>query len=199
MADNEYCHCYFDGASESNPGRAGIGGVIISPDGDVVWEHSEGIGTATNNEAEYRALIAVAEELGKMGVKKAIIHGDSQLVVNQVNGNWRINHAHLYQLREAALVCLLPIPDWSLEWVPREGNRLADKLSKKAIENVSAPQNQKQFTGEIKKVAEHIFLAHGKETYAVDIQHSACTCPAFTNSKQKHCKHLEAVRRACSA
>jgi len=77
-----------------------------------------------------------------------------------------------------------------LSWVPREKNKQADKLSNMAFQ--SAPP-KKQFTGEIKKIADHVYIAYGTEPYAVDILHEACTCPAFVTGKTRPCKHLIAI------
>lgn len=182
---------FFDGASSGNPGPAGIGGLIINPEGQIVSEISEPIGVATNNEAEYKALIAVAEKLVHLGATNALIKGDSQLVVCQVNGEWKINHRHLFDLCAKAESILANIPNWSLSWVPREKNKDADALSTKAIAGSAQPKTP--FTGQLTQVEENIYLAHGTGIYAVDTKHNACTCPAFTTGKARPCKHLMAA------
>jgi ribonuclease HI len=182
---------YFDGASVGNPGPSGIGGLIQDPDGNIVCEISQSIGQATNNEAEYKALIAVAEQLVHLGIDNVAIKGDSQLVVNQVNGEWNIKHDHLFRLCSRAENILENIPNWTLIWIPREKNQQADKLSSKAVATTNKPKNQ--FAGQVEQVNENIFLAYGTAVYAVDIKHDACTCPAFTSGKTKPCKHIIAV------
>ena len=182
---------YFDGASQGNPGPSGVGGVIMDSKGKILCEISEFIGVGTNNEAEYKALIAIARRLSEMGVQSALIKGDSQLVVNQVAGNWRINHEHLYSLCNKALEELEKIPRWTLEWVPRKNNMHADRLSTSALA-VSA-RSEAGFDGLLEHIAGSIYLAHGSGTCAVDISHGACTCPAFTSGKTKPCKHLVAA------
>ena len=178
---------YFDGASKGNPGEAAIGCVLVDPAGSTVWEHSEAIGVATNNEAEYTALIRLLEHAQALGLKEVHIKGDSQLVVNQVSGDWKINHTHLFALCEEAQNLLRTFKKTKLTWVPREKNKQADKLS-----NLALQKPQKQFTGNIEKVSDYIFIAYGTEPYAVDLLHEACTCPAFVNGKRP-CKHMLAV------
>jgi ribonuclease HI len=184
---------YFDGASQGNPGPSGIGGVVKDPCGQVLLEISEPVCTGTNNEAEYKALIAVARRLSEMGVPSALIQGDSQLVVNQVNGLWRINHSHLYQLCQKAQEALNSIPEWSLNWIPREKNTHADALSTKAISAPAPGSSASPFTGRLEQITATIFLAHGTGVYAVDVARGACTCPSFTTGKTRPCKHVIAA------
>lgn len=180
---------YFDGASKGNPGQAGIGCVLIDPQGKTIWEHSESIGTATNNEAEYTALIRLLENALGFGVKEIQVRGDSQLVVNQVNGNWKINHTHLFVLCEEVRILLDGFEKTKLSWVPREKNKQADRLSNAAFQMTPV----KKFTGQIERVTEHIYIAFGTEPYAVDTLHEACTCPAYVKGKTRPCKHLLSV------
>ncbi len=162
---------------------------MVDPAGSTVWEHSEAIGVATNNEAEYTALIRLLENAQALNIKEIHIQGDSQLVINQVNGDWKINQPHLYSLCEEAQTLLGNFKKSRLSWIPRDKNKQADKLS-----NLALQKPQKQFTGEIEKVSDYIFIAHGTEPYAVDLLHEACTCPAFVKSKTRPCKHLVAVQ-----
>jgi ribonuclease HI len=123
---------YFDGASRGNPGLAGAGACIV--DGkDVIWECAEYLGTKTNNEAEYRALLCLLGEARTRGLSELEIRGDSKLVVCQVNKVWKINLPHLRELAERAWQLMDGIKV-QLIWVPREANRMADKLSNKAID-----------------------------------------------------------------
>jgi ribonuclease HI len=82
-------YAYFDGAASGNPSPAGIGYAVLDARGKIVHEHFERVGIATNNEAEYRALIALAKKLLEEGIKQVAIMGDSQLVINQVNEAWQ--------------------------------------------------------------------------------------------------------------
>ncbi|MDI6813301.1 MAG: ribonuclease HI family protein [Desulfitobacteriaceae bacterium] len=181
---------YFDGASKGNPGEAAIGAYLVSQNGAVAWEVSERIGLETNNGAEYAALIALLEEANRRGLKNLVVFGDSQLVVNQVNGNWRINYPRLQVFCEQARR-LMAGKNIKLKWIPREQNARADRLTNEAF---NRNDEKKTFDPtRLEKVAEHIFIAHETEDYAVDLLHNACTCPAF-KSNSGGCRHLEAAR-----
>lgn len=124
---------YFDGASRGNPGVAGAGACMLDDGGAVVWECAEYLGRKTNNEAEYTALLRLLEEARRRDLKKIEIYGDSKLVVCQVKREWKINKPHLLELARRAWV-LMQGMDATLSWIPREGNKLADALSNKAID-----------------------------------------------------------------
>lgn len=181
---------YFDGASKGNPGEAAIGCVLIDPSGNTVWEHSEAIGIATNNEAEYTALIRLLEHAQALNIERIHVKGDSQLVIKQIMGEWKINFPHLATLCKGAQNLLDGFKTARITWVPREENKQADRLSNMALQE--RPLNR--FTGKFEKVSEYIFIAHGAEPYAVDILHDACTCPAFAKGKTRPCKHLVAAQ-----
>jgi ribonuclease HI len=123
---------YFDGASRGNPGLAGAGACLIE-DGQVVWECAEYLGTKTNNEAEYTALLRLLEEAKSRGVGEVEIKGDSKLVVCQVNRQWKINLPHLRALAAEAWR-ILDGMNARITWIPREENRIADALSNRAID-----------------------------------------------------------------
>src|SRR3982750_3288988 len=92
----------FDGGSRGNPGPAGIGVVIRAKDGTPLVTLGRFIGRATNNVAEYRALITALEEAKKLGVKKLLIRGDSELIVKQMRGEYRVKNADLRDLYDEA-------------------------------------------------------------------------------------------------
>ena len=92
----------FDGGSRGNPGPAGIGVVVRAADGTALVTLGRYIGKATNNVAEYRALITAMEEAQKLGAKKIIIRGDSELVIKQMRGEYRVKHPDLKPLYEEA-------------------------------------------------------------------------------------------------
>ncbi|MCL2767146.1 MAG: lyase family protein [Synergistaceae bacterium] len=124
---------YFDGASRGNPGLAGAGAWISCGNKEPVWENSDVLGKKTNNEAEYIALINLLNEFRKCGIKKAIVRGDSKLVIEQMSGRWKVNEPRLKELcKQAKLLA----QDMHLvyEWIPREQNSYADYLSNKAID-----------------------------------------------------------------
>src|SRR5712691_5286310 len=88
----------FDGGSRGNPGPAGIGVVVRAADGTSLVTLGRFIGRATNNVAEYKALIAALEEAKKLGAKKLIIRGDSELIVKQMRGEYRVKNPDLKAL-----------------------------------------------------------------------------------------------------
>src|SRR3954468_2493851 len=92
----------FDGGSRGNPGPAGIGVVIRAKDGTPLVTLGKFIGRATNNVAEYRALITAMEEALKLGAKKIQIRGDSELIIKQMRGEYRVKHPDLKPLYEDA-------------------------------------------------------------------------------------------------
>jgi ribonuclease HI len=127
-------HAYFDGASRGNPGPAAVGWVLVSGDG-IVAEGSERIGRATNNQAEYEALLAVLEAAAEFGFDEIEIRGDSQLVEKQVKGAWDTNDPELRKKRVRARELLERFEDWSLTHVPREVNDRADELANEALDD----------------------------------------------------------------
>jgi len=131
--DGGRAHVYFDGASRGNPGPAAIGWVVVTGDG-IVTEGSERIGRATNNRAEYAALLRALEVAADYGFDRVEIRGDSQLIVNQVTGAWDANDPTLRERRIRARELLDRFDEWSISHVPREVNDRADELANDAFE-----------------------------------------------------------------
>ncbi|MCT9095840.1 ribonuclease HI [Haloarchaeobius sp. HME9146] len=127
-------HCYFDGASRGNPGPAAIGWVIVTSDG-IVGEGSERIGNATNNQAEYDALIRVLEAARDFGYDELEIRGDSELIVKQVRGEYDTNNPTLREKRVTVRELLSNFDSWTLSHVPREINERADNLANEALDD----------------------------------------------------------------
>lgn len=121
---------FIDGASSGNPGEAGIG-IIIYKDSEEIVRESRYIGAQTNNVAEYTALTLALEILEKHGIKNASIFSDSELVVKQMSGEYKIKNPDLKALALKAQTYKKRIK-YTLEHVRREGNCEADKLAKKA-------------------------------------------------------------------
>lgn len=181
----------FDGASRGNPGAAGAGAVIYDESGTPIWEFSYFLGEKTNNEAEYSALIYLLEEIRNRKLKNVQISGDSKLVVNQVNGTWKVNKPHLKVLCLKAIE-LKKQTGSIIRWVPRDLNAHADALSNRAFEKNERNQVKPEFEPEgLERITDQIYIAHGKEDYAVDLLHRNCSCPAF--QRKKDCKHLRAA------
>ncbi|WP_436344318.1 ribonuclease HI [Natronorubrum sp. FCH18a] len=126
-------HVYFDGACRGNPGPAATGWVIVSGDG-IVAEGGERIGTATNNQAEYEALIAALEAARDYGYDEIHVRGDSELIVKQVRGEYDTNNPELREKRVTVRELLTAFDEWTLEHVPREVNDRADDLANEALD-----------------------------------------------------------------
>src|SRR6056297_1596343 len=127
-------HVYFDGACRGNPGPASVGYVLVD-DGGIVTEGGETIGRATNNQAEYAALVKALEVATDYGFDEAHIRGDSELIVKQVRGEWNTNDPELREQRVRVRELLMRFDDWQLEHVPREINDRADQLANDALDN----------------------------------------------------------------
>ena len=128
---------YTDGAARGNPGPAAIGAVLYREDEDartVLEEVSEAIGKATNNEAEYLALIAGLEAARRLGVPEVIVRADSLLLVNQLNGAWRLKAPHLRPLYQRARTLMRSFGTITIEHVRREENVEADALANAALD-----------------------------------------------------------------
>jgi ribonuclease HI len=126
-------HIYFDGAARGNPGPAAIGWVIVT-DGGIVAEGSERIGRATNNQAEYEALIRAIEAATEYGFDELRIQGDSELVVRQVRGEYDTNDPALREKRLRVRELLAGVETWSIGHVPRDINDRADELANEALD-----------------------------------------------------------------
>ena len=125
-----------DGASLGNPGAAGIGVVLSDEAGNVLKEISEYIGETTNNVAEYTALLRGLEEALALGARSAQVISDSQLLVCQLDGRYKIKAPHLRRLNETARALMAKFRQVSISHVPREQNAHADRLASQAAERV---------------------------------------------------------------
>lgn len=123
----------FDGSAVPNPGQMGIGAVLIK-DGTIIAEISKKLpDRGTNNIAEYTALLVGITEALDLGWKHVEIEGDSTLVINQVNGKWKINKDHLRKLYSQVKNELTKFDSYTISWIPREANSIADELASKKL------------------------------------------------------------------
>ncbi len=127
-----------DGASSGNPGPSGVGGVVNFK--GKIYEIAEPIGIATNNIAEYTSLIMALELALELGVKEAEVYMDSELVVRQVLGVYKVKNEGLKPLYKQAHKLSIKFNKFSISHLPREENTEADRLSKKALEKVYDPK-----------------------------------------------------------
>ena len=126
----------FDGGSRGNPGPAGIGVVVRDGSGEVVQELGERIGEATNNVAEYRALLRGIELAAEHGGSELELIGDSELVVQQVDGKFKVKNAGLKPLHADVRRALQGFDSWSIRHVRRAENADADRLVNAALDGV---------------------------------------------------------------
>jgi probable phosphoglycerate mutase len=120
---------YIDGGARGNPGPAGYGVHIVDESGALVAELYQGIGHATNNVAEYRGLLAALEWALAHGYTRVHIKSDSLLLVQQINGHFRIKHEGLIPLYRQARHLMARVGKVTVEHVRREQNKEADRLS----------------------------------------------------------------------
>jgi ribonuclease HI len=125
---------HVDGGSRGNPGPAAIGVVVSDPGGEVLEELGERIGVATNNVAEYRALLRGLERARELGAREIEIVNDSELVARQLTGAYRVKHAAMKPLYLEAIAALRAFERWQVRTVPREQNAGADALVNQALD-----------------------------------------------------------------
>jgi probable phosphoglycerate mutase len=125
---------FTDGGARGNPGPAAYGYVIEAEDGTVLASHGERIGVATNNVAEYRALIAGLEKAVELALPEIEVVSDSELLVKQMNGEYRVKNEALRGLSIQAAQLAREIGNVSYTAVRREHNELADRLVNEALD-----------------------------------------------------------------
>ena len=128
---------YTDGGARGNPGPAGIGAVAYNENGDTVFQVSEHIGETTNNQAEYKAVVRALEEAKKYGGKELSFYLDSELIVKQLNGEYKVKNKELQPLFVNIHNLGLNFKKMEYRHVRRENNKEADKLVNKAINKIS--------------------------------------------------------------
>lgn len=124
---------YFDGCSKNNPGEAGAGAYIVDyTENKVIWKGYKYLGIMTNNEAEYQSVILLLTMAKQFNISSIEVRGDSSLVVNQMNGIWKVKEPRMKALKAEAQ-SLMTDMKVTFKWVPREENSNADKLSNYAV------------------------------------------------------------------
>jgi ribonuclease HI len=123
-----------DGGARGNPGPAAFGYVLEGEDGTMLAAHGEAIGTATNNVAEYRALIAGLEKAVELGVDDLEVFSDSELLVKQMRGEYKVKKPTLRDLSEHAAQLARQLESVTYTAVRREHNELADSLVNEALD-----------------------------------------------------------------
>ncbi len=138
MLDKVIVHV--DGGARGNPGPAAAACVVTAPDGKLVGEHSQLLGTATNNVAEYRALLLGLGYARELGASEVEVVGDSELIAKQVRGIYKVKHEAMRPLHREALAALDAFEKWSIRTVPRAQNAHADALVNAALDQAASVQ-----------------------------------------------------------
>jgi ribonuclease HI len=125
---------HVDGGARGNPGPAAIGVVVSAPDGTVLDETAETIGHATNNVAEYRAVLKGIERARSLGATEIQLVNDSELVAKQLTGAYKVKHEAMKPLYAEAISALRAFERWSIRSVPRAQNADADALVNRALD-----------------------------------------------------------------
>ncbi len=125
---------HVDGGARGNPGPAAIGIVLATPDGTVLEEIAEPIGVASNNVAEYRAVLRALERARELGESEIRLIGDSELVAKQLTGVYKVKHPAMAELHAQARAGLAEFSQWSFDTVPRAENAAADALVNRALD-----------------------------------------------------------------
>jgi ribonuclease HI len=123
-----------DGGSRGNPGPAAVAAVVRDAEGEVLQEKGETIGSATNNVAEYRAVLLGIELAAALGASELELVGDSELIVRQVKGEYKVRDRALRDLHAQVKRALEPFERWSIRHVRREQNAEADELVNEALD-----------------------------------------------------------------
>lgn len=127
---------HVDGGARGNPGPAAIGVVVSGPGGEILDELGERIGVATNNVAEYRALLRGLERAAALGAREVAIVNDSELIARQVTGAYKVKHPAMRPLHADALAALAGFDRWQIRSVPRAQNARADALVNEALDGM---------------------------------------------------------------
>ena len=132
------CVAYIDGGSRGNPGVAGYGVHIVDEQGKTLADISKGLGVKTNNAAEYSALIAALKFARSKHCQKLKVMADSQLLVRQINGEYRIKSPDLKVLFREAQSLITGFKSFSVHHIPREENKEADRLANLAMDGTNS-------------------------------------------------------------
>ncbi len=182
-----------DGGSRGNPGPAGYGAVVRSADrSTVLAETKQAIENATNNVAEYRALIAGLDDAAILGATEAEVFMDSKLVVEQMSGRWKVKHPDLIELHAEARRLASRFERISYAWIPRDRNSHADRLANEAMDAAAGLDSPAKtvasqaltspgWTGARGTPTRLLLLRHGQTELSVHRRYSGRGNPALTD------------------
>jgi probable phosphoglycerate mutase len=181
-----------DGGSRGNPGPAGYGAVVVDAVTDeVLAERAAGIGTATNNVAEYQGLIAGLEAAIELGATSVEARMDSKLVVEQMAGRWKVKHPSMQPLAAQARALVAQLESVTFTWVPRARNARADALANRAMDEqagispAAATTSTSEpavvaWTGQVGEPTRMLLLRHGQTALSVERRYSGHGDPELT-------------------
>ena len=171
----------------------------------------QAIGHATNNVAEYRALIAGLDDAAKVGATEAAVYMDSKLVVEQMAGRWKVKHPDLAQLHAQARTLASQFARISYAWVPRERNTHADRLANEAMDAAAgingelekpvktvAPQSPPGWTGARGTATRLLLLRHGQTELSVQRRYSGQGNPALTELGRRQAEAAASIWRSAA-
>ncbi len=145
MSKKKIFQLYVDGAAKGNPGESGIGAILLDGEGKPLFKLGRYIGRATNNQAEYQALILGLEETLALGKNDVLIFTDSELMERQIKGEYRVKDEILKQCHSRACDLLKSFRSYRIQLIPREKNREADRLASQAAKKMrSEVRNHEQ-------------------------------------------------------
>lgn len=127
---------HVDGGARGNPGFAAVAAVISDENGEVLLDRGETIGEATNNVAEYKALLLGISLAGELGARELDLVGDSELIVRQVEGRYKVKDATLRGLHAEVRAALRDFDSWAIRHVRREQNAAADQLVNDTLDGI---------------------------------------------------------------
>lgn len=130
----ERLRVYSDGAARGNPGPAGAGAVVVAGDGQVLAQLGRFLGETTNNVAEYQGLLLGLRHAAELGARAVDVYADSQLMIRQLGGQYRVRNEGLKPLFDEAMRLLRAFGQFTLHHIPREQNAAADEMSNRAID-----------------------------------------------------------------
>lgn len=125
---------HVDGGSRGNPGPAAVAAVLSTPDGEVVADAKETIGVASNNVAEYKALLLGLQRARELGASEVEVVNDSELIQKQINGQYKVKHPDMKPLYAESMTALGAFDSWLVRSVPRAQNQDADALVNQALD-----------------------------------------------------------------
>lgn len=192
MTDKEYL-VWIDGASKGNPGISSAAAIIKDPDGTVLADRGLCLGEATNNEAEYQALILALTEALKINIRRLKVHSDSQLLIKQVTGEFRVKSPNILPLIKEAMRLRAKFSEVKFVHIPRDENKEADLLANQTLKPSfkAKTSNRASITQKFELSEDDRNLTHVSRNLALEIHKMTLMLPEFEINEEG-----EAIRRA---